>query len=73
MKRQVSVFGIFVLALGALATQSCESTVGQNANYNQGKYGYSNLGYVEDNGYYNEGHYADSDYQRNRPAVDLHF
>jgi hypothetical protein len=35
MKRQFSALGAFVLTLGALATQSCESTDGQNSYYNR--------------------------------------
>jgi hypothetical protein len=82
MKRQFSVLGVFALALGALATQSCESTDGPNTYYN---HGYYNRGYVQDNGYYyhrryapdngyyNEGNYANGYYQPDRPAVDLHF
>jgi hypothetical protein len=40
MKRQFFALGGFVLALGALATQSCEFTDGQNSYYNRGHYGY---------------------------------
>lgn len=85
MKRQLSALSAFVLALGALATQSCEYTDGQNAYYSRGHNGYYNRGYVQDNGYYyprryapdngyyNNGHYADGVYQTDRPVIDLHF
>jgi hypothetical protein len=39
MKRQFFALSVFVLALGALATQSCEFTDGQNSYYNRGHYG----------------------------------
>ena len=68
MKRQFSALSIFVLVLGALATQSCESTDSQNSYYNHGPYRdgryvqgngyYQNGGYVQDNGYYQNGRYA---------------
>jgi hypothetical protein len=74
MKRQFSALSVFVLALGALATQSCESTDGQNSYYNRGHYGYYRDGrFAEDNGYYHERRYARDDYQSDRPAIDLHF
>jgi hypothetical protein len=84
MKRQFSALSVFVLALGALATQSCESTDGQNAYYNRGHYGYHDGGYVQDNGYYRNGRYAQDNgyyndgyigdgYQSNRPTINLHF
>jgi hypothetical protein len=86
MKRQFSALSIFVLALGALATQSCEYTDGQNSYYNRGHYGYYRDGgyvqdngyypngrYAQDNGYYNEGRFIGDGYQSNRPTINLHF
>ena len=67
MKRQFSALGALILAVGALATQSCETTDGPNANYNRNQYGYYNNGrYAQDNGYYHNGGYAqDNGYYRN--------
>jgi hypothetical protein len=86
MKRQFFALGVFVLALGALATQSCEFTDGQNSYYNRGHYGYyRDGGYAGNNGYYHDGSYAGDDryyqqrryarddYQSDRPAIDVHF
>jgi hypothetical protein len=39
MKRHFFALSVFVLALRALATQSCEFTDGQNSYYNRGHYG----------------------------------
>jgi hypothetical protein len=81
VKKQFSAFGIFVLALGALATQSCESTDGQNSYYDRGHYGYYHDGrYAQDNGYYREGPYSQEngyynsrdDYRSNGPGISLH-
>ena len=85
MKRQYFAFSVFVLALGALATQSCESTDGQNTYYNRGHYGtyhdsryaqesadYRDGRYAEDPGYYHERGYAPDDYQSDGPAINLH-
>jgi hypothetical protein len=82
MKKQFSTFSIFILALGALATQSCESTDGQNPHYNRGHYGYYHDGrYAQDNGYYREGPYTQEngyyntrdDYRSDGPAIAVHF
>jgi hypothetical protein len=86
MKRQFFALSVFVLALGALATQSCESTGGQNSYYNRGHYGYyRDGGYARENGYYHDSSYAGDDryyhqrryarddYQSDRPAIDVHF
>ena len=73
MKRQFSALSIFVLALGALATQSCEFTDGQNSYYNRGHDGYYRDGrYTEENSYYRERHYTTDD-QPDRPAIEVHF
>jgi hypothetical protein len=86
MKRQFSALSVFVLALGALATQSCEFTDGQNSYYNRGHYGYyrdgryagdngyyHDNGYAGDSGYYHERRYVRGDYQSDRPSIDVHF
>jgi hypothetical protein len=74
MKRQFSALSVFALVLGALATQSCESTDGQNSYYNRGHSGYYRDGrYADDNGYYHERRYVRDDYQSNRPGIDVHF
>ena len=74
MKRKVSALGAFVLALGALATQSCESTDGQNSYYNRAHDGYYRDGrYAEENGYYHERLYIHDDYQSDHPAIDVRF
>jgi hypothetical protein len=74
MKRQFSAISIFVLALAALATQSCQSTDGQNSYYNRGHDGYYRDGrYTEENSYYRERLYAPDGYQSDRPAIDIHF
>ena len=74
MKRQFSALSVFALVVGALATQSCESTDGQNSYYNRGHSGYYRDGrYADDNGYYHERHYVNDDYQSNRPRIDVHF
>ena len=69
MKRQFSALGALILIVGALATQSCETTDGQNANYNRNQYGYYNNGrYAQDNGYYHNGGYAqENTYYRTGP------
>ena len=80
MKKQFSAFSIFALALGALATQSCESTDGQNSYYDRGHYGYYHDRYAQDNGYYREGPYSQEngyynsrdDYRSNGPGISLH-
>ena len=73
MKSKFSALSVFVLALGALATQSCESTDGQNSYYNRGHNGYYRDGrYAEENGYYPERRYVPDDYQSDRPSIDLH-
>jgi hypothetical protein len=59
MKRQFSLLSVLVLTLGALASQSCESTGSQNTYYNRGHYGYYPDGrYALNNGYYPNGQYA---------------
>jgi hypothetical protein len=86
MKRQFSALSVFALVVGALATQSCGSTDGQNSYYNRGHSGYYRDGryaddngyyhdgsYVGDNGYYHERRYVRDDYQSNRPRIDVHF
>jgi hypothetical protein len=86
MKRQFFALSVFALVLGALATQSCESTDGQNSYYNRGHSGYYRGGrYANDNGYYEDGSYVgDIDYyherryvrdsyQPNRPGIEVHW
>jgi hypothetical protein len=86
MKRQFFALSVFALVLGALATQSCESTDGRNSYYNRGHSGYYRDGhyandngyyqdgsYVGDNGYYHERRYVRDNYQPNRPGIDVHF
>ena len=86
MKRQFFALSVFGLVLGALATQSCESTDGQNSSYNRGHSGYYRGGryannngyyqdgsYVEDNGYYHEHRYVRDSYQPNRPGIEVHW
>ena len=85
MKRQHFALSVFVLALGALATQSCESTDGQNTYYNPGHYGnyhddryaedsgnYRDGRHAEDGGYYRERGYAPDDYQSDGSAINVH-
>jgi hypothetical protein len=70
MQRRFSSLSLFVLALGALATQSCESTGGQSSYYNRSRGGYYQDGrYAEENGYYHERGY----YQSDPPGIDVHF
>jgi hypothetical protein len=74
MKRQFSALGVFALALGALATQSCESTDGQNSYYNRAHDGYYHDGrYAEESGYYHERRYVPDDYQSDRPPIEVQF
>jgi hypothetical protein len=74
MKKQFSALSVFALLLGALATQSCESTDGQNSYYYRGHSGYYRDGrYADYNGYYHERRYIRDDYQSNRPWIDVHF
>jgi hypothetical protein len=74
MKRRFFALSLFVLALGALATQSCESTDGQNSYYNRShdRY-YHDGGYAEENGYYHERTYDGDDYQSEPPGIGVHF
>jgi hypothetical protein len=73
MKRQYFVLSVFLLALGALATQSCESTNGQNSYYDRGHNGqYHDNRYAEDSQYYHERGYAPDDYQSDGAAIDVH-
>jgi hypothetical protein len=85
MKKEYFVLCVFVLALGALATQSCESTDGQNTYYNRGHYGdyrdgryaedgayYHDGRYAEDSAYYHERGYAPEDYQSDGSAINVH-
>jgi hypothetical protein len=68
MKRQFSALSVFALVLGALATQSCEFTDGQNSYYNRGHSGYYRDGrYADDNGYYHERRYVRDDYPVESP------
>jgi hypothetical protein len=86
MKRRLSALSLFLLALGALATQSCESTDGQNSYYNRSRDGYYHDGryaeengnyhdgrYTEENGYYHERGYNRDDFQSDPPGIDVHF
>jgi hypothetical protein len=80
MKKQFSALGLFVLALGALAMQSCESTDSANSYYNRNHYGYYNSGrYAQDDGYYYHrwsapsNGYSNGYYSDDRPGIDLHF
>jgi hypothetical protein len=73
MKRQYSVLSLLLLAVGALATQSCESTDGQNTYYDRGHHShYNDNRYAEESGYYHERGYAPNDYQSGGPAIDVH-
>jgi hypothetical protein len=73
VKSKFSALSVFVLALGALAMQSCESTDGQNSYYNRDHTGYYSDGrYSEENGYYHQRRYVPVDYQSDRPSIDLH-
>jgi len=73
MKRQYFVPSVLLLALGALATQSCESTDGQNSYYDRGHNGnYHDNRYAEDSGYYHERGYAPDDYHSDGAAIDVH-
>jgi hypothetical protein len=66
MKRLSSAVGIVALALGALATQSCEETETPHAHYQGNRYddhpryapdhGYSEGGYRRPDGYEDEDH-----------------
>ena len=86
MKRQFSVLVFLAVTLGALATQSCESTDGRQSYYNRDHYSsYRDGRYVGNNGYYHDGsypgdigyyherHYVGDGSQSDRPAIDLHF
>jgi hypothetical protein len=74
MKRRFSALSLFVLVLGALATQSCESTDGNNSYYNRSRDGYYHDGrYAGENGYYHERAYDRDDYQSEPPGIDVHF
>ena len=75
MRKQYSALAVFLLALGALATQSCESTDSRDSYYNRGPSGYYHDGrYAEDTGYYHERRYYNGDsYGSDRPTIDLHF
>ena len=73
MKNPFSALGVLVLALGALASQSCESTDGQHVYYYRNHYGYYNDGrYAHDNGYYDNRGYVPNGYD-DRPGIDVHF
>jgi hypothetical protein len=73
MKRQSSVLGAFLLLVGALATQSCESTTERSSYDNRGHDDYYHDGrYAEESGYYHERSYA-PDYQSDRPAIEVNF
>src|SRR5260370_36685774 len=64
MKKLFSVPGVFILVLGGLATQSCESTDSQHAYYYRNHYGYYNDGrYAADNGYYNHRAHSPNRYE----------
>jgi hypothetical protein len=70
MKRVLLILNIFALALGALATQSCEDTSGgyQHGYYNRNAY---------NTGDYNEHSYDERRYTRgynssDRPSIDVH-
>jgi len=72
MKRTYAALTVFFLALGALATQSCQSTDGQDTYYNRGHNGiYHDNRYAEDNAYYHERGYAPDDFQSDGAAIDL--
>jgi hypothetical protein len=74
MKRRFLALSLFVLVLGALATQSCESTDGNNSYYNRSRDGYYHDGrYAEESGYYHERGYNRDDYQPDPPGIDVHF
>jgi hypothetical protein len=85
MKRVLLILNIFALALGALATQSCEDTSGgyQHGYYNRYYYNgnaYSDGDYNERR--YNGNAYSDGDYNERRynrgyypsdgPSIDVH-
>jgi hypothetical protein len=71
MKRRFSALSLFVLAL---ATQSCQSTDGQNSYYNRSRDSYYHDGrYAEENGYYHERAYDRDDYQSEPPGIDVNF
>jgi len=70
MKRVLLILNIFALALGALATQSCEDT---SSGY---QHGYYNRNYYNGNAY-NDGAYNERRYNRgynssDRPSIDVH-
>jgi hypothetical protein len=79
MKTTNSALAIFAVVMGALATQSCEST---DSTYHNGSHvGYQDGRYAQDNGYYHERAYTHEDtgythentYPSDRPSIDLHF
>ena len=73
MKRLFSALTVLVLAAGALAMQSCQSTGDQNTYYDRGHNGYYHGNrYAEDTAYYHERGYAPDDYQSDGAAIDVH-
>jgi hypothetical protein len=70
MKRALLILNIFALALGALATQSCEDT---SRGY---QHGYYNRNYYNGNAYndgaYNERRYNRGYYPSDGPSIDVH-
>ncbi|MGA8655461.1 MAG: hypothetical protein WB586_04875 [Chthoniobacterales bacterium] len=74
MKRLLLLLNIFALALGALATQSCENTSTGYRHYDGDRYsqsGYYNRNYYNGDPYnqdYNQGYY-----RSDRPSIDVHF
>jgi hypothetical protein len=70
MKRVLLILNIFALALGALATQSCEDT---SSGY---QHGYYNRNYYNGNAYndgaYNERRYNRGYYPSDGPSIDVH-
>ena len=70
MKHLLLILNIFALALGALATQSCEDT---SSGY---QHGYYNRNYYNGNAYndgaYNERRYNRGYYPSDGPSIDVH-
>jgi hypothetical protein len=70
MKRLLLLLNMFALALGALATQSCEDTSTGYRHYDGDRY--SQSGYYSRN-YYNGNPYNRDYYRSDRPSIDVHF
>jgi hypothetical protein len=69
MKQLLLLLNIFVLALGALAMQSCQDSPTGYQHYDGDRY--SQSGYYYRN-YYNGDPYNRGYYRSNRPSIEVH-